>query len=90
MDKPSPNYSGKMVIPTFTVTINPMEEDEVTYDMVPPSTAHPRYAHSHTFIVFMGVAVIVHQKGVLVTIPVSTQPADGEWQPQSAPIGLCW
>ena len=81
MDKPSPNYSGKMVIPTFTVTINPMEEDEVTYDMVPPSTAHPRYAHSHTFIVFLGgAAVIVQQKCVLVTIlPVSTQPADGGW-----------
>ena len=46
MDKPSPNYAGKMVIPTFTVTINPMEEDEVTYDMVPPSTAHPRYTYS--------------------------------------------
>ena len=51
MDKPSPNYAGKMVIPTFTVTINPMEEDEVTYDMVPPSTAHPRYTHWRTFMI---------------------------------------
>ena len=29
-----------MVIPTFTVTINPMEDNEVTYDVPIPATAN--------------------------------------------------
>ena len=29
-----------MVIPTFTVTINPLEDDEVTYEVKPPATAN--------------------------------------------------
>ena len=36
-DGKHPNH---MIIPTFTVTINPMEDNEVTYDVLPPATAN--------------------------------------------------
>ena len=39
-----------MVIPTFTVTINPMEDNEVTYDVLPPATANqsPELNHKNS------------------------------------------
>lgn len=39
-----------MIIPTFTVTINPMEDNEVTYDVLPPATANqsPELNHKNS------------------------------------------